>query len=71
MDYSTDYDILIDLLTKPVIVDGKMVSFKEELDKLYIRDTKISAVRIRKMVKIIKKTAHQISQDANKKRKEL
>ena len=65
MQYQDKYEELLIILLNPIDLDrnGKKFLLREEFEKLYIRDNKISGTRIRKFMQILRKKAEEIRQD--------
>jgi hypothetical protein len=65
MEYQDKYEELLAILLNPIDLDrnGKKFLLREEFEKLYIKDNKISGTRIRKFMQILRKKAEEIRQD--------
>ena len=65
MEYQDKYEELLAILLNPVDLDrdGKKFILREEFEKLYVRDNKISGTRIRKFMQILRRKAEEIRQD--------
>jgi len=65
MEYQDKYEELLAILLNPVDLDrdGKKFLLREEFEKLYVRDNKISGTRIRKFMQILRRKAEEIRQD--------
>ena len=65
MEYQDKYEELLTILLNPVDLDrdGKKFLLREEFEKLYVRDNKISGTRIRKFMQILRRKAEEIRQD--------
>jgi hypothetical protein len=65
MEYQDKYEELLAILLNPIDLDrdGKKFLLREEFEKLYVRDNKISGTRIRKFMQILRRKAEEIRQD--------
>ena len=65
MEYQDKYEELLAILLNPIDLDrdGKKFLLREEFEKLYVRDNKISGTRIRKFMQILRRKAEEVRQD--------
>jgi hypothetical protein len=65
MEYQDKYEELLAILLNPIDLDrdGKKFLLREEFEKLYVRDNKISGTRIRKFMQILRRKAEEIRED--------
>lgn len=63
MEYLDKYDVLVQVVTENIKINGKEYNLKDDFEKFFIKGNKTAGVRIRKFMQVLRRCAEEIRND--------
>ena len=57
------YKKLMDLMIEPILIDGKLTTLKDDLERFYNKNNKSAGKRVRKIMQMIRKECELVRKD--------